>query len=109
MLFGKPAMQLKRLNNLAIFATAVVIAFYVWNSNNYGGWTSGPRWFFWLTPLFLLAMLPVADWLARCRAGRGLAYLFLAVSVFSAAYPVWNPWRHPWIYQLCEYMNWVSY
>jgi hypothetical protein len=109
MLFGKPAMQLKRLNNLAIFATAVVIAFYVWNSNNYGGWTSGPRWFFWLTPLFLLAMLPVADWLGRWRASRGLAYLFLAVSVFSAAYPVWNPWRHPWIYQLCEYMNWVSY
>jgi hypothetical protein len=109
MLFGKPAMQLKRLNNLAIFVTAVVIAFYVWNSNNYGGWTSGPRWFFWLTPLFLLAMLPAADWLGRWRAGRGLAYLFLGVSVFSAAYPVWNPWRHPWIYQLCEYMNWVSY
>jgi hypothetical protein len=109
MLFGRPAMQLKRLNNLSIFATAVVIAFYVWNSNNYGGWTSGPRWFFWLTPLFLLAMLPAADWLGRWRVSRGLAYLCLAVSVFSAVYPVWNPWRHPWIYQLCEYLNWVSY
>ncbi len=109
MVFGKPAMQLKRLNNLAIFVTGVVIAFYVWKTNNYGGWTSGPRWLFWLTPLFLLAMLPVADWLGRSRAGRGLASLFLAVSVFSAVYPVWNPWRHPWIYQLCEYMNWVNY
>jgi hypothetical protein len=35
--------------------------------------------------------------------------LLLAVSVFSAVYPVFNPWRHPWIYNLCETMDWVNY
>jgi len=109
MLFAPTVRELRRLNVMTFIVTAVVIAFYVWQTNNYGGWTSGPRWQFWLTPLFLLAMIPVADFLGRSRAGRSWAYLFLAASVFSAVYPVWNPWRHPWIYQLCEYMGWLSY
>jgi len=89
--------------------TVVVIGFYIYKSNNYGGWTSGPRWQFWLTPLFLLTMIPVVDSLGRDRSGRIIAWLLLAVAVFSATYPVWNPWRHPWPYVLCEYMNWVKY
>jgi hypothetical protein len=102
-----------RLGNLfhwlTPLVTAVVIGFYIWQTNNYGGYTSGPRWLFWLTPLFLLALLPAADKLAGSRIGRGLAYLCLGASAFSATYPWANPWRHPWIYQLCEYMGWVSY
>jgi len=87
----------------------VVVVFYIFKSNNYGGWTSGPRWFFWLTPMLLLAMLPAADALSRSRIGRGFAYLCLGVSAFSATYPWANPWRHPWAYQMCEYMEWVKY
>ncbi|MCE9530079.1 MAG: hypothetical protein K8T89_02920 [Planctomycetes bacterium] len=102
-----PAIQ--ALNVLGLLVTMVVIAFYVWKTNNYGGWTSGPRWQFWLTPIFLMTMLPVVDRLARSGSGRKLGYLFLAIAAFSAAYPVWNPWRHPWPYQLCEYMNWLKY
>ena len=88
---------------------SIVIAFYIRQTNNYGGWTSGLRWLFWLTPLLLLTMLPVADALSRWRWGRLLAYVFLGISIFSATYPVWNPWRHPWIYQLCESMDWLRY
>lgn len=99
----------RALSVMAFLATGVVIGFYIWKTNNYEGWTSGPRWQFWLTPLFLLAMLPIADGLGEARGGRTLAYLFLAVSVFSVVYPVFNPWRHPWIYNLCEYMDWVNY
>ena len=76
---------------------------------NYGGYTSGPRWLFWLTPLFLLALAPAADALGKTSIGRGIAYLCLGASAFSATYPWANPWRHPWIYQWCEYMDWLHY
>lgn len=89
--------------------TVVVISFYVWQTNNYGGWTCGPRWLMWLTPLWLLTLVPVADRLAACRKGRALGYVLLAVSVLSASYPVVNPWRHPWIYNFMEARGWVQY
>lgn len=87
----------------------VVIGFYIYKSHNYGGWTNGPRWLMWLSPLLLLAMLPIADKLAIHRWGRWLAYACLAVSVFSMNYWVWNPWRHPWIYNLMEGQGWIQY
>jgi hypothetical protein len=97
------------ISRLTPLVAAVVIGFYIWKTNNYGGWTCGPRWLFWLTPLLLLTVAPTADALAKTAAGRGVGYLFLAASAFSATYPWANPWRHPWIYQLCEYMDWVHY
>jgi hypothetical protein len=92
---------------LAIVVTA--IAYYTYKSNNYGGFTNGLRWLFWVTPLLLLSALPVADKLAGSRLGRGLGMLCLAVSAFSAAYTVWNPWRMPWLYHLGELQGWFSY
>lgn len=97
------------LHRLTPLVAAVVIAFYIWRTNNYGGYSCGPRWLFWLTPLFLLALLPAADLIGRSRVGRAVAVVCLGVSAFSATYPWANPWRHPWIYQWCEYMGWVKY
>jgi hypothetical protein len=98
---------------LATVLSLVVMGFYtVWvpdRQRNYGGWTAGPRWLMWLTPFLLLAAAPVADWLGRRRWGRGLAYVFLAVSVLSAGYQVWNPWRHPWLYNLMDALDWIDY
>jgi hypothetical protein len=96
-------------SSLSLALTVVLVVFYLVKTSNYGGWTSGPRWLFWLTPLWLLSMLPVADWLAARRWGRGLGYAVLAVSVFSASYPAWNPWRHPWIYNWMEAHQWINY
>lgn len=104
-----PTVTARAFGILMLLITAVVVGFYVVSTNNYEGWTSGPRWQFWLTPLFLIAMIPIADTLGQSCKGRMLAYLLLAIAVFSAAFPVWNPWRHPWIYVLCEYMDWVNY
>jgi hypothetical protein len=97
------------LHRLTLPIAAVVIGFYIYKTNNYGGWTSGPRWLFWLTPLFLVALIPAADRIGRHLAGRLLAYLCLGVSAFSATYCWANPWRHPWIYQWREYMGWIEY
>jgi hypothetical protein len=95
---------------LGLVLTLTLIAFYLTvSSRNYGGWTTGPRWFFWLTPFWLLAMLPVVDRLATRRWGRGLAYVLLALSVLSVSYPAWNPWRHPWLYNYMDWRGWIPY
>jgi hypothetical protein len=105
--------ELKMVALLSLFVSVIVIGFYVaWvndRNRNYGGWTSGLRWLIWLTPLWLLTMLPVADWLATRRWGRGLAYLLLGFSVLSVSYPALNPWRHPWLYKFLETRGWISY
>jgi hypothetical protein len=100
---------LKTLSGLTLYLTLVVVGFYVIKTNNYGGWTSGPRWLMWLTPFLLLSMIPAADWLASRRWGRVLAYLFLAISVISVSFPAWNPWRHPWLYNWMEKWGWIGY
>jgi hypothetical protein len=87
----------------------VVVGFYLFKSDNYGGWTNGPRWLMWLTPLWLLTMLPAADWLARRRWGRTLAGVILVASVLSVSYMAWNPWRHPWIYTWMDSRGWIPY
>jgi hypothetical protein len=91
----------------------IVLSFYTFGvipqSRNYGGWACGPRWLLWLTPLLLLSAAPAADWLAQSRWGRWIGYALLAVSVASASYPTWSPWRHPWLYNWLEAIGEVSY
>jgi hypothetical protein len=96
---------------MTLAVSAVVFAFYLTRtqSYNYGGNTSGPRWLFWLIPLWLLAVPPAADRLARTAAGRALAAVLLGASALSVFYPAWNPWRNPWILQLLEYNGWLRY
>ncbi len=82
--------------------TLVCLVFYIGlrpqEDRNYGGMTSGFRWMFWFTPLWLVVMLPAADRLARSTAGIALASILLSLSALSVSYPTWNPWTHPWIY-----------
>lgn len=95
---------------LTLGISMVVIAFFLGRQRwNYGGGTVGPRWLIWLTPLWLLVMVPVADRLSRTRAGRALALTALALSVFSVAFAFWSPWRHPWIYQWMDGRGWIPY
>src|SRR5205807_4381266 len=71
---------------MALLVSLAVIGFYLWKTDNYGGFTVGLRWLMWLTPMWLLCMIPVADRLAPSRVGCWFAYLLLAVSVLSANY-----------------------
>ena len=70
--------------------------------------SSGPRWMFWFTPLWLVVMSPAADLMAGRRWTRAVALVLLALSVLSAAYPTWNPWTHPWLYDFWYYMGWAA-
>lgn len=109
----QPGRGLGYASLLTLGVTAVVLGFYILaldeGKRNYGGWTSGPRWVFWMSPLWLVAMLPAADWLGKRRWGRLLALLFLGVSVLSVSYPQYSPWRHPWVYNVLENAGYVKY
>jgi hypothetical protein len=87
----------------------VVIGYYIYKSDNYSGWSNGPRWLLWLSPLWLLTLLPIVDRLGQTRGGRTLCLLLLALSVLSAHYWDWNPWRHPWIYNWMDSRGWIPY
>jgi hypothetical protein len=92
-----------------LLLSGVVIGYYIYKSNNYGGWTNGPRWLMWLSPLWFLTMLPIVDRLGEKRWGRALCLALLALSVLSAHYWDWNPWRHPWIYNWMDARGWIPY
>ena len=96
---------------MTLVVSAVVFSFYLMQvrSYNYGGFTSGPRWLFWLTPLWILAILPAADRLSGSKVGRVVCLVLLGFSVLSVFYPAWNPWRAPWILQLMEFTGFLHY
>ena len=96
---------------LGLALSVVVIGFYIMNddSRNYGGFANGLRWLMWLTPIWLTCLMPIADRLAGSSWGRWLGGIFLAVSVFSMSYQLWNPWRQPWIFDLMIELGWKGY
>lgn len=94
---------------LTLAVSVVVIGFYLVKSDNYAGWSNGLRWLMWLTPLWLLCLVPVLERFSTSRWGRGLVYVLLIVSVLSVNFAPWNPWRHPWLYDWMEWMGWIRY
>jgi len=93
--------------------TLVCLVFYIGFrpqvDRSYGGMTSGFRWMFWFTPLWLFTMIPAADRLARSNAGMAFAAVLLTLSALSVSYPTWNPWTHPWIYHWLEWCGWQGF
>jgi hypothetical protein len=91
--------------------TVVVLVFYVFlrpvGDRNYGGMTSGLRWMYWFIPLWLLAMQPAVDTLAKHRIWRAIATLLLLASTASASYSLMNPWVHPWLYEYLGALGWM--
>jgi len=106
---GQHGAVLRLVTLFTLLLSVVVIGFYLVKSDNYGGWSNGPRWLMWLSPLWLLTMLPVLDWMAGRRWGRGAALVLLAWSIASMHYQPWNAWRHPWAYNWMESRGWVNY
>lgn len=110
----RPKMKSAALAHVQLLTAAVSIVVFVFYIGfaavrNYGGWTSGLRWLIWVSPLWLVCLLPAADWLGRRSWGRGVAYVALLVSIVSASYPAWTPWHHPWLYDLLEWQGRLKY
>ncbi len=85
---------------MIVLVSLVVIAFYLARpveDRNYGGMTSGFRWVFWMAPLWLVGLIPVADRAGSRRWLQIVCGLCLCLAALSAAYPTWNPWTHPWL------------
>lgn len=100
---------MRRLAVLIGAVSVVVIVFYLYfvrhEDRNYGGVTCGFRWVIWLTPLWLWAALPAADWMAMTNARRRTGYVLLAISVFSASYAVWSPSISPWLSEVFTFLG----
>ncbi|MPY87144.1 MAG: hypothetical protein GEU99_04400 [Luteitalea sp.] len=97
------------LGGLTLVVTVVVFLFYVYRTHNYGGVTSAPRWFFWLTPLWLITMIGEADRWASSRWRRRTAMFVLAISVASATMTLANPWQPSWYLSLLRHLNLIAY
>ncbi len=89
--------------------TITCLVFYVSRpliDRNYGGVSCSFRWMLWFMPLWVWAMVPALARMLQDRWQRPLAILLLAMSIFSAATALDNPWQHPWIYRFIEFLGW---
>ena len=81
--------------------TVVVIGFYIMRplvDRNYGGITCAFRWSFWLIPLWLTSLIPIAE---RANGNKWITaglYAALFWSILAASTALINPWTHPWIF-----------
>ncbi len=110
-LFQRRDRRLRELALLVGAVTVVCVAFYLFgvpmDKRSYGGVNCGFRWVFFLTPLWLLVMLPAVDFLGRRRWTAVLAAVLLMLSVVSVSYPTWNPWTDPWLMDFMRYQGWL--
>ncbi|HEX4415745.1 MAG TPA: hypothetical protein VH107_19090 [Lacipirellulaceae bacterium] len=106
-----PECRYRELSALILSVSVICLIFFIGlrpqEDRNYGGMTSGFRWMFWCAPLWLVAMIPAADRLARSTAGQVFAAVLLSFSVLSVSYPTWNPWTHPWLYNWLQWCGWI--
>ncbi len=106
--------------------SVAILGFYLTRTANYnyGGRSVSLRWMIWLTPLWALCLVPLADGLTGERtAGRAvgrtggvnrrrwfapLAATLLGLSAFSAWLDAPNPWQNPWLMRVMERRGWID-
>jgi len=105
----QPQLKLRWLGLGTLAISIVVIGFYAFwvpgHDRNYGGFSSGFRWAFWLAPLWLICMTPIVDWLGKTRSGRAICMILLVLSGLSAWYSASNPGVQPWLYEIWDWTS----
>ena len=108
--FREPA-EMRRLMVAVLVASVVCFLFYLSRpliDRNYGGVSVSFRWLLWFSPLWLLAISPVIEGLAKGRWRRVGMMVLLASSVFSVAASLQTPWQSPWLYRFWQFLGWLS-
>ena len=102
---------LRTLLLVGAVTSSVVIAFYMTRTENYnyGGVSCALRWALWLTPFWLIGIVPILDRFGNARAFRAVVVGLFLVSMYSAWQPIDNPWRQPWLFQWMEARGWIDY
>ncbi len=103
--------RLRWFQVMGVLMTLITLAFFLSRTQNYNysGVTVALRWVLWLTPFWLLAMVPVVNAWATSRVFRGSSLVLLCLSTFSAWYPNNSPWTQNWIYRQMEQAKWIDY
>lgn len=103
--------NLAALHWLVPAVSAAVLGFYLTRTQNYNysGVSVALRWMLWLTPLWIISLIPALNFWGPLRSFRWGTIALLAVSVFSAWYPARGPWAQNWIYVEMERAGWIDY
>jgi hypothetical protein len=113
MYLGEPDQKHPLLAVGTLLLFLMLLVFYTFNTNNYAGVSQGPRWLFWMIPLWLLMLPAGVGVLVERRVGRWLCYLCLFVSLLSVFWGLPRPGEDvratdrpftcSWLH---EYMHW---
>jgi hypothetical protein len=99
------------LSVVVVVMTVAMLLIYTFftGHRNYGGVAAAPRYYIWLTPLWLTVLPAGASLGARWWWWRGLAGVLLAVSVFSTVFISRDPWRFPWTDEAWRRLSSLNY
>ena len=96
---------------LGLGLSVAVLGFYLTRTANYnyGGNTFGLRWMIWLSPLWVLALMPAFEAISQKKSGLAVAFVLLGVSVFSSVSASSNPWTASWLFHQMHDRGWIDY
>lgn len=116
---AEPDRRMPLLAAGTLLLLAGLLALYTIMTHNYAGVSQGPRWLFWVIPMWLLFMPAGLEMLLPTRAGRGLCYLLAIVSMVTVAWglPRLNerlpqtdrPYTSTWIQDIFRSRGWINY
>jgi hypothetical protein len=85
----------------------ISLAYFIVDTNSYGGGVQGFRWLFWMIPLYLVLLVPELERLPQ-RAWPW-AWGALLLSVAAAGHAVYSPWGRSSLHLLFRALGWIDY
>jgi hypothetical protein len=92
-----PAALFRRL---LVFSGGLSLLFYFYKAGTIGGMAAGPRWFMWLTPLWLVVFSISVDDLVAQKKSRRILVIFGTLSLIWSQTVGANPWVWPTPYAI---------
>ncbi|MGQ9648815.1 MAG: hypothetical protein ACUVXJ_01745 [Phycisphaerae bacterium] len=119
MYLGEPDQKYSLLAAGTLLLFLALLLFYTFRTHNYAGVCQGPRWLFWMIPLWLLMLPAGIGPLVKLRVGRWLCYLCLFVSLLSVFWGLPRPdedvratdrpFTSSWLHDYMRWRNYIDY